>query len=650
MSGICGLFRRDGRPVAPEEINRMVAAMAWLGPDGTSIWREGPVGFGHLLLKNTPESLYEQHPIRSRDGNLTLVATTRLDNREELLRAFGVPRSEWGERTDPWLCLRAYEKWGENAAEHILGDWAFALWDRRESKLFLTRDQHGSPGLFYFASESLFAFASSTQGLRALPDVPSEFDDSVLVRKLVWRLQSDRTIWRGIRELHGSNQIAVAHEQLRKTRYHHLENAPEVRLGSDEEYLEAFRELFTESIRCRLRHLRPPCVSLSGGLDSASIAVVAAGLLKDQRLRSFTSVPAHSVGGLLPLGRHADETPFVEALRRQTPNLDVTYLRNEGESPLKACLRASRLIDSPKAVANYLWILDIRERAAREGLGVVLSGFGGNATISWYGHGSVYDNGDWRRPIQVARQLDRWRKEMGLSLLRAIRSQLIGPLIPRELKHHLNLWRYGAPVSATDGLVNPDLVRELKLEAWLRSELGRPAWTARSDTRAGRCDVLHPGGYSAPSRALIDSGFGLETRDPALDLRIIEFCLGIPDRLYARGTENRLIIRRTMRGLLPEIILKSRTRELQSCDIGFRLRATLGELQDTFRRVETSPACLHYLNVSKMRAILQRLASNSSLDAATNRTAGMILLRGLVAGEFLRTALEGDPPAPGRPL
>ena len=90
----------------------MVAAIAWLGPDGQSQWQEESVGLGHLMLQNTPESVHEIHPLHSEDGQLVLVSTMRIDNREELLRTFRVPRPEWGERPDSWICLKAYQKWG----------------------------------------------------------------------------------------------------------------------------------------------------------------------------------------------------------------------------------------------------------------------------------------------------------------------------------------------------------------------------------------------------------------------------------------------------------------------------------------------------------------------------------------------------------
>lgn len=636
MSGIVGVFYRDGRPVKPATLEKMVSALALLGPDGRSQWQQGPVGLGHLMLHNTPESLHETHPLRSEDGNLTLVSTTRIDNREELLDAYRVPRTEWRETTDSWLCLRAYQEWGEACADRLIGDWAFALWDELHQKLFVARDHHGIPGVFYYSNDRVFAFASSVKGLLGLDEVPGQLDEEYLARSMVFRPPADQTLYDGIRILHGAHTLTVTAEKVEKKRYYYLEQAPDVRLASDDDYVEAFNELFEEAIRCRLRGLKPVGISLSGGLDSGSIAVVAAKLLDGARLRAFTALPHYPTEGLLPPGRYGDEKPYVEAIRRKAGNIDVNYIPNEGESPLAACLWGTRLCDVPFPVANLLWIRAVRDKARELGLGVMLTGFGGNASISWYGQSSVLGGTDWRNPAQVLRDLGEWRQRHGLSFLRAVKNQLIRPLFPFWMVHRYNTWRHGQMITLDDSPVNAELARKYRLEEWLRSELRRPAWMLNADSRAGRNDVLRPGEYSAPFRVLVDSGRGLETRDPALDKRILEFCLGIPDDQYGRNGETRLLIRRAMKDLLPPLVLNNTKRELQSADIGYRLRETSGELRESLQKSEASALCRHYLDLGKIRRVLDRIDSDERIDVTLSDASRRILLRGLVMGEFLR--------------
>src|SRR5580704_5178731 len=139
MSGIAGIWELDGRPVDPASLEKMMQVIRYRGPDGSGSWTAGSITLGHQQLCTTPESLSERQPLLSQDGTLCLTADARVDNRMEVrtdLEAHGISlRTD----TDAELILSAYEIWGENCPVHILGDFAFALWDGRRSQLFCAR-------------------------------------------------------------------------------------------------------------------------------------------------------------------------------------------------------------------------------------------------------------------------------------------------------------------------------------------------------------------------------------------------------------------------------------------------------------------------------------------------------------------------------
>src|SRR5512142_3315224 len=126
MSGIYGIYRFDGAPVEPEHLARMRQAMAYYGPDGGGEWLDGSVGVGQLQLRVTAEDRFEAQPLL--DDRVTMVTAARLDNREELLREFGVPSAERATMPDGALVLKAYRRWGEDCPDHLNGDWQFAAW------------------------------------------------------------------------------------------------------------------------------------------------------------------------------------------------------------------------------------------------------------------------------------------------------------------------------------------------------------------------------------------------------------------------------------------------------------------------------------------------------------------------------------------
>src|SRR3989442_1012999 len=182
VSGIAGLWRLDGRPTEPAELDRMLARLAHRGPDGAGAWRHGPVALGHRMLHTTPESLRECQPLVGTTGDLVLVADARIDNRAELCPLLPAP----SDATDAELILAAYERWGEHCPEHLLGDFAFAIWDGRAQRLFCARDHFGVKPLYYHHRPSrLFAFASEIKGLLALADIPRRLNETRVAAYLV---------------------------------------------------------------------------------------------------------------------------------------------------------------------------------------------------------------------------------------------------------------------------------------------------------------------------------------------------------------------------------------------------------------------------------------------------------------------------------
>src|SRR5215207_728845 len=137
MSGLGGLLYLDGRPAEPSELQALGEALQPRGPDRAGLWRSGAVGLVHRLLQVTPESQSEQQPLVSSNGRLVITADVRLDNRAELCAALGLIEAG---QPDPVLILAAYQRWGEDCAGRLLGDFAFAIWDEAERTLFCARD------------------------------------------------------------------------------------------------------------------------------------------------------------------------------------------------------------------------------------------------------------------------------------------------------------------------------------------------------------------------------------------------------------------------------------------------------------------------------------------------------------------------------
>jgi asparagine synthase (glutamine-hydrolysing) len=134
MSGIVGVYHRDGSGVTSADAERLVDALSRPGPDGDGTWCDGTAALGHLARYETPEARHADPPAE-RD-RLVVTADLRLDNRPELLAALGVSAPA-GQVPDSHLALAAYQQWGEHCPEHLLGAFALAVWDRDADRHFV---------------------------------------------------------------------------------------------------------------------------------------------------------------------------------------------------------------------------------------------------------------------------------------------------------------------------------------------------------------------------------------------------------------------------------------------------------------------------------------------------------------------------------
>jgi asparagine synthase (glutamine-hydrolysing) len=168
MSAICGLIHTRGQPASIEEIQAMMAPMIQRGADGSATWLEAEAAVGHLALHVTEEDQRSCQPLYDAEAQLTLTADARLDNREELCELLGIAPHEGRVLADADLILRAYRSWGESCPTRLLGDFAFAIWDGRDRRLFAACDHVGAKSLYYLQGSGVFAFASEPKALQSL--------------------------------------------------------------------------------------------------------------------------------------------------------------------------------------------------------------------------------------------------------------------------------------------------------------------------------------------------------------------------------------------------------------------------------------------------------------------------------------------------
>ncbi len=547
MSGITGLYNLDGRPATDPFLRRMTAAVAHRGPDGIRHWLSGPVGFGHLLLQTTPESAPEKQPLTNEDSALCLTLDGRIDNRSELRCLLDSKGSPPRHDTDAELVLRAYECWGEDCPSRLLGDFAFAIWDARKKQLFCARDFVGVKPFYYHRSASLFAFASEIRAVLALDAVPRRLNESRVADFLVEELDredEESTFYQDVQRLPAGHSLTVAPGRFALRDYWDLKSPPVLKLGSLREYGEAFREIFVEAVRCRLRSTHSVGSTLSGGIDSSSVVCTVRELLPAE-----LKEPLHTISLVDADESNCGETPYIrEVLRggRLTPHI----VRSDQVSLMTEQMTDS---DEPFEIYTYFTNWFGFDAARKAGVRVLLDGISGDHLIPPYTYLSTLVR-SWQWNI-LRRELSFGAREFGESRFSILRAHALAPMLPGLFE----LWRRVRgrkprpyPESSR---INPEFAVRTGIPE--RFELQRrKLWAASRDIGtlhawSFTCGVL-PFFFEHSGR--LAATLGVEARHPFSDRRVIDFFLSLPLHTKTYSPLPKRVIREGMRGILPEMV------------------------------------------------------------------------------------------------
>ena len=369
----------------------MRSALAAHGGDGSSTWTGNGLGLGQELKRITPEDLAERQPLMSRDGRRVLVSDGRIDNRRELSGELGLAW-ESPQIPDSAFMLAAYERWGEDCARQLIGSFSFAIWDEERKRLLLARSPFGAKTVFYHKAGEFVAFATTPKALFALSGVPRELNLQAIADMLVLvPPEPGASLYEGISSLEPGHLLTADARAAGCAGSGRPTLGKELRLRSDEEYEEAFTELFDRVVADQLRSLSPVGMLLSGGLDSTSVAASAAPLLakRGERLAAFTGAPM--IGFREPdlPGWVLDEAPLAGEVAARHSNVDHLVVRAQGLF-LDDLDRFFDAAEMPyTGTASRVWYEGIMAAAQRRGISVLLTGKSGNYTVSWPGTGLI---------------------------------------------------------------------------------------------------------------------------------------------------------------------------------------------------------------------------------------------------------------------
>ncbi len=562
MSGIVGIYYLDQQSVESKKLEAMLDILAHRGSDGVDLWCQNNVGLGHRMLWTTPESLLEKLPLQDNAKQLTITADARIDNREELISLLALKDLPAEKITDSQIILEAYQKWGKDCPEKLIGDFAFAIWDERKHQLFCARDHFGVKPFYYYSSNSIFAFASEVKAILCLSEVPRKLNE-VRIGDYLASMFEDRviTFYQEILRLPPAHSLTISTNQIEIKSYWSLDPNKQLLLDSDEEYAAQFRQIFTEAVRCRLRSHTQAGTMLSGGLDSSSITCTARQVMDEQGIT--TELPTFSA--IFDEVKECDERTYINSVLEQG-GYEPNYIYGDKRSPLADIDKVLWHQDEPLYAFNLFLNTGLYDLAQKQGVKVILDGFDGDSTIS-HGVGHLRDLARQGKWLALWQELRGYTRNFDLPFWKMQRAYIlnygINPLIEesKPLKLVRRLWRglirrikakSSKPAVSWNTGLNPDFIEQIDLEQ-RRQTQRKPLIESQIYQRAEHNYSLVRGvmPYTLEVLDRAAASYGIELRFPFWDKRLVEFCLSLPPEQKIRQGWTRMIMRQGLKGILP---------------------------------------------------------------------------------------------------
>ena len=550
MCGICGFLNRDpARPADKDLLERMTTVIAHRGPDGSGVFIDGPLAFGHRRLAIVDLSSLGAQPMANEDGTIHVTFNgeiyNHLDLRAELVAKGHVFRSH----CDTEVLVHGYEEWGTTLPERLRGMFAFAIWDAPRRRLVLARDRLGKKPLYYHLGKDRLSFGSEIKSLLCDPAVPRELDEEALDLYLSLRyVPAGLTAFSQIFKLAPASIAVYEAGKLDIRRYWHTVFPPEPDTRTDDELAEELWSRTRKAVKLRLMADVPVGVFLSGGLDSSVIAAMMVDLRResgDGQVKSF-SVGYKSEDGSSEL---AQARRVARSLGTDHSEVVVTH-----EDFAKFLPQLCWYLDEPVADAACVPLHYLSKRA-REDVVVVLSGEGADEVLAGYpiyrtmlmlerlraaAPGAI--NGTAKAASRVirapkARKYLYWstlpleERYRGVSCAFVDEEKSIlrgesGSLVPARKASARLLERLAAHWAETEGLPPLERMLELDRRVWLPDDL-----LLKADK--------------------ITMASSLELRVPFLDHRLIEWSARLPERVKLRGKSGKWLLRKAAYERLP---------------------------------------------------------------------------------------------------
>ena len=533
MSGFITIYNTDGEPVDRSLLHSLTQTLKFRGPDQQKIWVDDNIGMGHALFKTTFEAEYENQPATI-DNKVWITCSARIDDRKNLVNKLGMKKEiNLNKTPDSELILHAYRKWDENCLDHLLGDFAFVIWDKEKEKLFCAKDPFGKRQLYYAYNKKVIVLSNNLQTILSHPTISRKLSDKAIAGFL---LHGDHTSMdKSITVFDDINALPPAHKLILRNNKLEIKQYWTIPLGkkslvykNKHEYVEHFLDTFQTAIKDRIR-TNSVVVSMSGGMDSSSIAAILTRIkqntLTDLNIQAVTA----TYDRLIPCKeRH------YASLVAQHLHLPIHYMPGD-EYPF---LLSNNMTIRPLQLFTPNYPQDFSKQIASLSR-VVLTG---DAADNLFAPSPFLLAFKENNPIKTLSDMIYLYKEYGKFSGLGLKKML------KEIMGH------------NKSSNNPNYPSWLDTEFENKLQL-KKYWENQLSPYEGKINQRHPTTSIALQRfdwntesSILNPNFtSPEMRDPYLDIRLVSFVFSLP---LLPWFFNKHLLRSSMDGYLPEPILK----------------------------------------------------------------------------------------------
>lgn len=545
MCGIAGYIGK--KPVDNDKFNKMVDIIEHRGPDDRGVFIDGNIAFGHRRLSIIDLSEAGHQPFHYKD-RYVVTFNGEIYNYKELREDLKIEGYSFLTETDTEVLVACYEKYGENCCEHFNGMWAFAIYDKENQKVFISRDRFGIKPLYYCVDGDNLWFASEIKQILCVLDKKQKVNRKRLLEYLIrgYSDYTDETMIEGIYQLRGGYNLSVSliDNSQKITKYYDLSNV-KINKATFKSACEAFREAFENSVKLRLRSDVPLGYCLSGGLDSSAIVCMADKIVK----RDNIPVEQVSISSCFEDKRY-DEQEYIDEVLKNTSVRGVKTFP-EGEVLFDELDRVIWHMDEPFGSTSMYAQWNVFKAAKKNGLTVMLDGQGADEQLAGYtGFYSVLFAEYLRkfRFISFFKELSKYKKlrastEKYVKSYKIIVEAVISAYLPRKIQKLGKLKFFYLKKKfpferqdMIDTIKSIDLYPANNSSKYILDQL--------------KCNLSMLLRYEDRN----SMAFSVESRVPFLDYKLVEAAFSMPIEYKINSGITKRIMRESLDGILPDKI------------------------------------------------------------------------------------------------